>query len=131
MADGKLRSVGFFRELRHGDANGPSLRESICVQRHPEAASIVAYLREGHVVSTTGMSVHDALDPSKMYIAVLGVATDGSWIWPTDLSYYVGTYNVDLPDEFIDHMQRQNWHVPVFTEEQVSEISDLAWNRRR
>ena len=72
MADGKLRSVGFFRELRHGDANGPSLRESICVQRHPEAASIVAYLREGHVVSTTGMSVHDALDPSKKYIAVLG-----------------------------------------------------------
>jgi hypothetical protein len=128
---GKLKSVGFFRELRHGDADGPSLKESIRPQPHPDTASMIAYLQGGHVIATTGARVHDALDPSKKYIAVLGVATDGAWIWSTDLSYYVATYNVILPDEFIDHMQRLRWQAPTFTEAQVSELCKLARNRRR
>ncbi len=37
--------------------------------------------------------------------------TDGKWIWPRDVIYYVRNYDLQLSSEFIDYMRSQNWVV--------------------
>ena len=38
--------------------------------------------------------------------------TDGKYIWPGDLAYYVMNYDLQLDSEFIDHMIEHEWAVP-------------------
>lgn len=38
--------------------------------------------------------------------------TDGTWVWPESLVHYVDKHDVVLPDEFIDHAERNGWDIP-------------------
>lgn len=37
--------------------------------------------------------------------------TDGIWIWPGEISYYVKKYNLKLNEEFIQAMRENNRHI--------------------
>jgi len=39
------------------------------------------------------------------------ILTDGTWVWPGALPYYVAIYHLQLPTEFLHHAERQNWHI--------------------
>src|SRR5262249_54299803 len=45
-------------------------------------------------------------------ICSLVLLTDGEWIWPNDLRYYVRVYHCQIPEEFVLHMLSHNWFVP-------------------
>lgn len=94
-----MEAFGFFRELGHGLPSGPSLEDA----RDPsmpseERARLAGYLRSGHVVAATSALVDDVLDPSRTEVSTMNVVTDGHWVWPADLAYYVEQYGVTLPD---------------------------------
>ena len=38
--------------------------------------------------------------------------TDGKYIWPGDVAYYVLNYDLQLNKEFIDYMIEHEWTVP-------------------
>jgi hypothetical protein len=38
--------------------------------------------------------------------------TDGEWMWPEGLGHYVRCHDVILPEEFVETMRRNDWHVP-------------------
>jgi hypothetical protein len=105
----QLRPVGFFRELRHGMPNGPSLHDAQSPTAHTNEQKIVTYLRSGHLFIATPGIVRDVLMPAGPVIGSPHVMTDGEWAWPNDLPYYVGQYHVALPAEFIDHMEANDW----------------------
>lgn len=108
----RLRRVGFFREMRHGDAAGPSLHEARRAVASPDDVHIVNYLNSGKIyVATPGPSV-DVLDERRPRIAPPHVMTDGVYCWPGDLSYYVQKYHVRLADDFVAHMEANGWAVP-------------------
>lgn len=46
--------------------------------------------------------------------------TDGNWIWPEYLVYFIEKYNISLPKEFMDHAQSNNGQVPELTEKQIA-----------
>ena len=49
--------------------------------------------------------------------------TDGEWLWPGDLSYYVRKYALKLPEEFVETMQKNEWKVSFeLNEEDCSTI---------
>ncbi len=50
--------------------------------------------------------VCDVLDESKGVIGSLEILTDGEWIWPSDLSYYLQNYHIKLDERFIDHIKK-------------------------
>jgi hypothetical protein len=118
-----IRRVGFFRELRHGDPEGPSLRDASMPTPAPNEDRVLAYLRSGEIIASTGVLVDDILDGSKKGIAVLEIATDGAWAWPTDLPHYLATYHVALPDDFIRQIERHGWVVPALSESDVNRAS--------
>jgi len=96
-----LAQVGFFRELRHGHPNGPSLEEAVGKLHASDVGGILRYLENAPTLAATGSVVDDALSPDRTGVAKLEIATDGEWVWPRDLAYYVRQYDVGLPAEFI------------------------------
>jgi hypothetical protein len=125
----RLHRVGFFRELKHGDPEGPSLRAGAKQSAAPHEDGIVAYLRSGHIITSTSVVVGDCLDPAKGEVGVLEIATDGEWAWPTDLAYYVASYHVALPEDFILQMERRRWVVPRLSDADVMRAAAALRNR--
>jgi len=77
-----------------------------------EREEIVQYLKSGHsFISYLGYSscrFKCGIDDSEMGTQDL---TDGLWIWPSGLHHYFEMHDVILPDEFIETMRRNNFHV--------------------
>jgi hypothetical protein len=114
-----MKKAGFFRELRHGDRDGPSLEES---KNNVDEPKTVEYLKSGAVIATTGRRVGDVLDPEHTDVADLAVLTDGEWVWPADLAYYVDRYGVALPAEFVSHMRALDWRPPELTDDELAAL---------
>jgi hypothetical protein len=119
-----LKPAGFFRELPHGSPDGPALRESVQRTPLPDENLLVRYLDSAAAIATTGSMVDDVLDPTKTDVALLEILTDGEWVWPHDLAYYVRQYHVPLPAEFVEHMRRHEWQPRAFTEAELEQVGD-------
>src|SRR6266550_8203775 len=83
------KRVGFFRELKHGDPDGPVLAEAVRNEPGPDERDLVAYLRGATVLAGAPGLADDALDTSKTQVSPFHICTDGTWMWPLDLAYYV------------------------------------------
>lgn len=110
--NGKKKLVGFYRELPHGLPNGPSLRAVVGDTSHPDENGIVTYLRGGTILSMTMGPGRDVLSPTPKLIDPSHVLTDGLWIWPLDLAYYVENYHAGLPADFVARMRSLSWMPP-------------------
>jgi hypothetical protein len=116
-----LKKAGFFRELRHGDPDGPSLAKTAV---EDDRARIVAYLEAAPVLATTGMRVGDVLEPSRSDVAELAVKTDGTWLWPADFSYYVEEHGAAVPRELVEHMRALGWTPPALSDADLRSLED-------
>lgn len=90
---------------------------------HDWESSAVRYLEHGTVVMASPSWEDDLLDEQAGKICQLALRTDGEWIWPNSLAYYVRTYHVELPREFLDRMAARSWVAPELEQDEVDEIS--------
>ncbi len=121
----KLRRVGFFKELEHGENDGGSLVLSRGLLGAGLRERVAKYLEEGAVISTAGILVDDWFDPShKKRVAPLDVRSDGTWLWPGDLAYYVRQYGVGLPEEFLKDVSDGDFNAPRLSDEEVVALAD-------
>src|SRR5690349_5590717 len=90
----RVENLGFYRELPHGDPQGPSLRELLGKGDVEARDGVANYLTTGSILATTGEYVFDVLKDGKVDAGLLAIQTDGRWVWPADLAYYVREYNV-------------------------------------
>lgn len=104
-----LKRAGFFRELRHGDGNGPSIVACRAPDPAPDRERIAGYLRGGTILAATGTRVADWFEPGQEPSVALALLTDGTWVWPSDLAHYVEKHGVRVPDEFMEHMSGRGW----------------------
>lgn len=121
-----LKTVGFFTELPHGHPEGPSLRESVRGQEQVNETESIGYLRSGVLLAGAPMVLYDILEP----LLVVGSAylyTDGTWVWPSDLAYYVEKYHCALPEEFVAHMRSQGFKMPDQAEIDIDAIAKAFW----
>ena len=117
-----LRKVGFFCELPHGDPSGPSLA-SIARVPLPDKGLVIGYLNGGSVLAATGTIARDVLTDEPHPIGPLSLLTDGVWVWLSDLQYYVGTYDVTLPEEFLAHARLTGGPPRELTREELSALA--------
>ncbi|MEE6261007.1 hypothetical protein [Plantactinospora sonchi] len=112
-----MKRVGFFgsaEEIAASAATAPHYWEPL----------VTNYLRQGAVVMASSSWVDDRLDEAVKKICQYSVRTDGEWIWPADLAYYVSTYHVNLPGEFLDHIASREGKVANLDEKAVESIAD-------
>jgi hypothetical protein len=78
---------------------------------HKEA--ILGYLKSAHVRSQYWGVMHDWLQIDTPRIGPgPRIFTDGVWAWSEEIIYYVKSYNLQLPEEFVDRMEALHWMVP-------------------
>jgi len=59
--------------------------------------------------------------------------SDGYWIWSNNLIHEVETHDVRLPEEFAQHIRRQDYSITppeVAEEDEESLIQSLDWSMR-
>ena len=108
----KLLHVGFYRELPHGEPDGPSLLEAVSDSPAEGEELLVRYLEQGIAYVVCAGVVEDVIDPSRGIIGAPHALTDGVWAWPADLAYYVREYHARLPAEFWRHIEERDWTIP-------------------
>lgn len=106
----ELIPVGFFRELEGSPQDGPAIQHAL--GGPPPEPGLINYLRSGALL-VMGMGVaYDVLRPEvDRVIGEQGVLTDGHYVWPSQLAYYVRHHRLVLPPAFIDHARRQSWRI--------------------
>jgi hypothetical protein len=117
-----FKRFGFFRELYDDDPADPSLRDAVRPTAHADGSRIVAYLEAGIGLAGVGKFVGDVLNPDARFGVSPSLLSDGAWLWRADLAYYVKTYHIELPDEFVAHMRQNRWSVPALSEAEVSRL---------
>ena len=106
-----LRRQGYFKEMPHGDSTDSSIFENLH-KKIDNKDKICNYLRQGYVLAACGGVVKDVVCPEKGIVGSPDDITDGVWIWPADLVYYVENYDLLLDDAFINYMSEHEWNVP-------------------
>ncbi len=119
-----LNLEGFFREMEHAKQDLPSVHERIGALDSAVKQALVDYLRAGAGVAMAPGLATDIVDPSAGSAGALGILTDGEWVWPNELAYYVERYDIALSDEFVAHARSNDWRVPEVPIERLEEIVD-------
>jgi len=111
------------RELRR---ELPSLRDYASDSPGLEEQSLLAYLGQGVVCgiySDPGL-LFDVLHPGRRIEPLLlqqgeqqrtihpnVILTDGDWLWPGALLYYLEQYHLRLPEDFLRHARQRTWRI--------------------
>ncbi|MFI7469216.1 hypothetical protein [Nonomuraea sp. NPDC049646] len=85
------------------------------------------YLRNGSHLAVSGTEVQDIISAEHVLIGSLLTQTDGCWMWPSDMSYYVANYGVDLPAEFVSRVHNLKGVPPKLTGEQLIEVEHAVF----
>ncbi|NGY58548.1 TNT domain-containing protein [Lentzea sp. NEAU-D13] len=112
-----------FRTVRVFDGAGPGGRPSVNRPPvpEPEVAPLLAYLSNAPVaVAGRGFDA-DVLDRESPQVVPSGFQTDGAWIWPVGVSYYLRKYGVPPEPELVERARAAGFSLP-----EVSEESRLA-----
>ncbi|MET9887421.1 hypothetical protein ABZZ20_30645 [Streptomyces sp. NPDC006430] len=118
------RFLGDFKELRHGNPDGPSLIAAARSEGDPHETDLVRHLRAGSVIAASGSAVYDFLSPTNQLIDGLHLLTDGEWFWYTDLAHYVERYHVAVDGRFVDHARLRGWVPAQLSDDQLVQIAD-------
>jgi hypothetical protein len=123
-----LKRVGFFREVRGilGDdvRDMPSIHDAIHSVGHPDEERIIGYLKAGVCLWAAGCCMPDGLNPSNYVRGAPDYLTDGVWLWPGELAYYVTEYHIELPSEFVADMRQNGWVVPALSQALIRALCD-------
>ena len=119
----KLRTIGYYKEMPHGQETDPCMEEFINQEDPEQAEMICNYLRNGSALIVSPGETIDVLHPEKGFSGTATAYTDGTWVWPGDLAYYVESYLLRVPEDFRQTMIQNKWHNPVadldFTNEAI------------
>lgn len=80
----------------------PALR-SLIGKPMREKERVVQYLKTAPAISAAAASMKDVLTNQYTGRELL-VHTDGTFLWRSDVTYYVEKYDMELPDEFVKHI---------------------------
>jgi len=70
---------------------------------------ILGFLGGGGMVLQATVLREDRLDPSRPNAVPLGYLSDGEWIWPLEMAYYLEQHDVLPQEEFQEHMRARDY----------------------
>ena len=110
----KLKRYGFFEELPHGDSDGGRLSSLRGAAHYDDAQlhRIVRYLNRCTLFVACPGLVTDVLVTGSTPLCAPHLLTDGDWVWPADLAYYVEKHLVPIPAAMLQAMERNDWTPP-------------------
>ena len=98
--------IGKFRETHNKDEY-PSILTAIHDEPPKDKAKILRYLKSGKVGAMSPGYLYDRVN-SEIILRNPTCYNDGTYAWRSDLIYYYEKYNVDLPEDFINHVLKKS-----------------------
>jgi len=86
-----------------------------------DAALVGTYLENATVIMHTTDRTRDVLADNDERVVPLTIRTDGEYVWPGPVAYYVRNYAVAPQQEFTEYLRARNFEVRVPSEEEVRE----------
>ncbi|WP_331735508.1 hypothetical protein OG379_41000 (plasmid) [Streptomyces sp. NBC_01166] len=120
-----MKIAGFFHELWapcFGRAAG-RVRDFTRPTPYEDAKKITEYLLAGHDIFSVMGSSEDVLGSGKAVLGGDSILSDNEWIWRGDLWFYVWTYHVQLPEEFLERVRGDDYRPLAENEPQLVEIA--------
>lgn len=107
-----------FRMARIFDGMGPAGRP---VVNRPQLddldhEAILDYLDDAPVVMPGRGYDVDRLDPEGRSAVPIAFHSDGTWVWPAAVNYYLRTYGVSPELDLVEHIRRNDFAVPEVDE---------------
>lgn len=101
------------------DGRGPT--GGIVVDRPPvdpaEFAALTAYLTKAPVALATTKTGEDELSPGAGLAVPRAYHTDGEWIWPAAVGYYLHRYRLPPQPALLEHIRARRFELGVVAEE--------------
>ncbi|MFP3599262.1 hypothetical protein [Chryseobacterium sp. SIMBA_029] len=118
-----MKYIGFIKEYNNIPESFPLSTYRNQNGSNKEIESIINYLKNGNIaLSWMGVFI-DA--ENKNFIAPQIYYTDGEWIWPSYLVYYLERDKFfDLGKEFMDNLKEKKYIPKVILKEELSEIEN-------
>ncbi|MGW0087223.1 hypothetical protein [Streptomyces sp. NPDC003393] len=120
-----IKRGGFFREIG-GQAptadDAPSLRDAVQDSGPWDEDRILTYLESGLEIYSTMGAERDVLTGEEWILGSGSLMTDGTWLWPVDLTHYVRRHHAALPQGFLSYIRTNNYTVPAVPDEQARHI---------
>ncbi|WP_329411495.1 hypothetical protein OG802_17135 [Streptomyces sp. NBC_00704] len=122
--DTMIEQAGFYRELggADGGAAAPSLRDAARSTGERDEERLLAYLEASHEIYTVMGAERDVIADDVWITGAGSLITDGTYVWPTELAYYVRRHHVALLPEFAAHIRARNYVSPPVPREQALAI---------
>ncbi|SCG55493.1 hypothetical protein [Micromonospora halophytica] len=123
-----MKTVGFFRELgpEPVEVYAESIHDHLAASPLPDATLVTRYLRDGHGLIDVMGAERDVLGSGRFLVGGASVMTDGTWLWRDDLQFYLATYHVRLPEEFLALVRANDYQVPDLPIEELRAASKEA-----
>ncbi|EFL10836.1 hypothetical protein [Streptomyces sp. AA4] len=81
-----------------------------------ERERVLAYLDNAPVILASRSNDTDAFDPSRTDAVPLNFRTDGSWVWPGAVAYYLREHGISPDPELVGHIRAVGYTVPEVDE---------------
>lgn len=101
-SDTPVRLARAFDGANEGD--GPYFQADHPRLDGPEGERVLAYLRSGEPVLDTPGALDDVLDPGRLGVVPVGFRSDGRWIWPDAVTYYLERHGLAPEPELVAHV---------------------------
>lgn len=101
-----MRYIGFYTEMNTTLYNNGSIQDAIIEEITYDRRKVVAYLKAGRQLAYGGKESYDLITGNKIDDG-FALQSDGVFGWRSDLAYHVENYNIDLPKDFILHVELQ------------------------
>lgn len=90
-------------------------------ERRPYPAdAVLRFLRSGIPILAARTLRDDAVDPARRRCVPLTFSTDGEWIWPGELAYYLKVHGIWPEEEFLAYMRAHHYTPTKASKEQVN-----------
>ena len=77
-----------------------------------EKVMLAEYFGNAHTVLSAPGTSADEVDPERSPDVPKEFCTDGEWVWPLSMVYYLHHHDITPPAGFLDHIRRRGYRVP-------------------
>lgn len=111
--------------LWKGNGSASELDPELGRSEDPELKRrLLGFLGGGALVLHSPGLYPDEIDPARPPAVPLGYATDGEWIWPLELAYYLEEHDVLPPRALLDHARACDYRAKDPTPPELTAASE-------
>jgi hypothetical protein len=109
----RLEPIGYFVESYPAFSNVP-LADLLCAKSVDyDVSRMRNYLAEAWIFNASMDYLIDVLDPTHPELSIPNAdVTDGVYVWPLVITYYLGKSALKLPSEFVKHVEMRGYIPP-------------------